>query len=218
MYYEWMKPMGLAVYAGNIILCQNDYFCPEEKGGINPSFDLGRWNPNNHKSQFVFAGQTDAATEEISEVTIMFPVGMTYQDVVILSNKVAIDFIAGILPDGRQVPFGYTFDDNGALVRASNFMESMTGGLHYPSDVGHMMDGRIILNLEPCGIVGFEPDSSYAILEDGGFLFRMPMAPVSSLGNNLDLWGTRGNKVFQFSGIRIVYTSMYYVPQEKSCY
>jgi hypothetical protein len=223
MYYDWLEVnSGIAIYAGNIVLCSNDYICPEEKVGTNygESFDLGRWDPGNTNSQFIFAGQTGAATDSISDVRIMFPEGKAFTDVVILARFVGIDHIEGILPDGRLIPFNYTINESGELVFGSNFIETWRpgAGIHYASNQGHIIDGVINKYLEPCGIVGFEPDSSYATIEDGAFLFRLPTASVDMLGDIPDLWGKRGNDPFLLVGIHIVFTSLNNVPQEKICH
>jgi hypothetical protein len=217
MYYEWMRPNVLAVYAGNVKLCQSDYFCPGEAQGPNAgaSFELGRWNPNNPDSQFVYAGQADVDPNGPRDLTIMFPGEKTYQDVVLLFNMLAVDYIAGILPDGSEVPFNYTYDPKGVLVPGSNFMETwMPGGNLNPiSSQSHTRT-----ELRACGIAGTEPDGNYSPV-NGGILFRMPKSPYRVLQSNPDeLWGPRGNDVYNFIGIRVVYDNMNNVPAEKICH
>lgn len=205
MYYDWLRPRGLAVYAGNVVLCQNDYLCPDEKVGLNPSgsFELGRWNPDNRNSQFVYVGQASVEQGKLHDVTLMFPPGRTYEDVVVLCNNLAVDFIAGILHDGREVPFNYAYNAEGVLVPASNFIEGWGSGheLHAVFDQSWNMK-----ELERCGIAGIAPDGSYNLVS-GGIIFKLPTVTYSALRSDPNLWGPRGQDAYALTGIRVVYRS-----------
>ena len=201
MYYGWLKDVnGLGVYAGNVALCFYDYICRGETGDV---FALGKWDPNNSRSQFVYIGQAGVEAGQISDVTFLFPSDATYKDVVIIFHRLAVDYIAGILPDGREVPFNYTFNSSGILTPGSNFMETWTPG----GDLAPIArQSPTLEKLVACGIAGIRPDDNYSMAA-GGILFRLPKVSYEKLERDPRLWGTRGMDVYQLIGIRIIYRS-----------
>jgi len=210
MYYDWLRVDGLGVYAGSVVLCNSDYICNGETGEI---FALGKWDPNNPNSQFIYAGQAGTGTKQIRDITFWFPGSGVYTDVVVIFRSLAVDYVAGILSDGREVSFNYTFDSSGVLVPGSNFMETWQpgGDLSPLADQSHTRE-----KIVACGIAGIVPDGNFS-LANGGVLFRLPKVSYDELNADPNLWGSRGLEVYELIGIRVVYQSPTNVPAQLFC-
>lgn len=145
--------------------------------------------------------------------TVTIDFDQAYKNIAITGSYTqwAVDYVAGLLADGRKVPFGYTYDDRGSLVPGMPFWDgnSPMRGLYWILEQEKL---RIApASIMDCSIIGKTPDKNYLVIYPSD---QDPEPPFQSVKNMIlfrlqqsptDTGGHRGDNAWPLIGIEITY-------------
>jgi hypothetical protein len=189
------------VNGGPLASCRNgqgtDFIC-----GDDPKKNIYTWDPQN----WHFVGQAELGKIQ----TISFQFDRPYKTILITANNPsknwALDYVAGILADGRKVPFGYAFGSDGkTLLPNQLYFDTPDTPLDLDFFLYNEKRNIAPASIMDCGMVGKAPDGNYSIIRPGHvgnggdvILFRLINNPNVS-------GGFRGESAYDLVGIEITY-------------
>lgn len=210
----WGRPGTIQVWGTNVILNCNgfgtsvDFICNpvynQEKDMWESDKTLYTWTPQNG---YIFAGWSPLVGKEPMTATYDFkePV-TTFAVTVSRGDKVYVDSIAGITPEGYRIPIGFTRTEDGALVPAPLFCDTQFVNFN-----DYLVAEQNSQAPPVCGMVGTEIDTSYTLMGDGAvrsgsyLICRLPQEPANSF--TVDNWYIRGVKAIQIVRLEITYVN-----------